>query len=130
MAVRIGEELLLSAYVTASFHASLYADVDSYRFVDVHYYFSPPQAKPLHHRFDKGSYFYVFRNSGTGQIRAEIANNAGTPDQDAVSGCRPSVSQIGLSTRPLIQRPTRRFEADRFRSLRQTSGSGHYQCWR
>ena len=101
MAVRSGEELVLSAYVTMSFQASLDADVDAHRFVDVHYYFSPPQAKPLHHRFDKGSYFYVLRNSSAGQIRVEIANNAGTPDQDAVSGCRHSISRIGLYTWPL-----------------------------
>ncbi|KAI9885451.1 MAG: hypothetical protein M1823_002757 [Watsoniomyces obsoletus] len=68
MAARSGEELVASV------------------FADIHYYFSPPTAKPLHHRFDKGSYVYLFRNASTGQTRLELANQAGTPEQDAVSG--------------------------------------------
>ncbi|KAI9825888.1 MAG: hypothetical protein M1832_000829 [Thelocarpon impressellum] len=55
-------------------------------FADVHYYFGPPQSKPPHHRFDKGSYVYLYRNTSQSRGRLEIANNAGTPDQDAFSG--------------------------------------------
>ncbi|KAI9752951.1 MAG: hypothetical protein M1815_000208 [Lichina confinis] len=68
MALRKEEEIVLSV------------------FADVHYFFSPPGAKPLHHRFDKRSYVYVLHDPNQGQGRLEVANNAGTPDQDAVSG--------------------------------------------
>ncbi|KAI9642440.1 hypothetical protein NHQ30_009245 [Ciborinia camelliae] len=36
--------------------------------------------------FDKGSYVYLFENPGQRRARLEIANNAGTPDQDAFTG--------------------------------------------
>ncbi|CAG8951111.1 hypothetical protein HYFRA_00006509 [Hymenoscyphus fraxineus] len=68
MAARPGEELV----------ATLFADV--------HYYYGPPTAKPPHHRFDKGSYVYLFENPGHRRARLEVANNAGTPDQDAFNG--------------------------------------------
>ncbi|KAH7048460.1 hypothetical protein B0J12DRAFT_115684 [Macrophomina phaseolina] len=55
-------------------------------FVDVHYYFSHPSAKPAHHRFDKGSYLYLYYNPTEQRGRIEIANAAGTPDQDAFMG--------------------------------------------
>ncbi|KAJ5888313.1 hypothetical protein N7495_008354 [Penicillium taxi] len=55
-------------------------------FADIHYYFSPPTPKPIHHRFDKGSYLYVYRNHHQNSSRLEIANNPGTPDQDAFEG--------------------------------------------
>lgn len=56
-------------------------------FADVHYYFSHPTAKPAHHRFDKGSYVYLYYNPNEHRGRVEIANYAGTPDQDAFTGC-------------------------------------------
>ncbi len=56
-------------------------------FADVHYYYGPPTAKPPHHRFDKGSYVYLFENAAQRRARLEIANNAGTPEQDAFNGC-------------------------------------------
>ncbi|KAI9743780.1 MAG: hypothetical protein M1818_002514 [Claussenomyces sp. TS43310] len=55
-------------------------------FADVHYYYGPPTAKPPHHRFDKGSYVYLYENASQRRARIEIANNAGTPDQDAFDG--------------------------------------------
>ncbi|KAG9238032.1 hypothetical protein BJ875DRAFT_532558 [Amylocarpus encephaloides] len=68
MAARPGEELV----------ATLFADV--------HYYYGPPTAKPPHHRFDKGSYIYLFENALLRRARVEVANNAGTPEQDAFNG--------------------------------------------
>lgn len=56
-------------------------------FADVHYYYGPPTTKPPHHRFDKGSYVYLFENAGQRRARIEVANNAGTPEQDAFDGC-------------------------------------------
>ncbi|KAF2022058.1 hypothetical protein BU24DRAFT_417704 [Aaosphaeria arxii CBS 175.79] len=55
-------------------------------FADVHYFFSPPTHKPPHHRFDKGSYVYLYHNPIQQRGRIEIANYAGTPDQDAFAG--------------------------------------------
>ncbi|KAI1077688.1 hypothetical protein F5B20DRAFT_551009 [Whalleya microplaca] len=55
-------------------------------FGDVHYFYGPPEAKPPHHRFDKGSYVYLFENANDRRARIEIANNAGTEDQDAFDG--------------------------------------------
>ncbi|KAK5992930.1 hypothetical protein PT974_06355 [Cladobotryum mycophilum] len=55
-------------------------------FGDIHYFYSPAEVKPRHHRFDKGSYVYLFENAGERRCRVEIANNAGTDDQDAFEG--------------------------------------------
>ncbi|KAK4984178.1 hypothetical protein LTR50_006762 [Elasticomyces elasticus] len=55
-------------------------------FADLHYYFSPPTLKPQHHRFDKGSYVYLYHNAVQRRGRLEVANYAGTSDQDAFSG--------------------------------------------
>ncbi|KAI9796739.1 MAG: hypothetical protein M1833_005979 [Piccolia ochrophora] len=55
-------------------------------FADVHYYFSPPTVKPPHHRFDKSSYVYLYKNVTLNRARVEVANNPGTPDQDAFAG--------------------------------------------
>ncbi|KAF9641802.1 hypothetical protein BFW01_g3924 [Lasiodiplodia theobromae] len=55
-------------------------------FADIHYYFSHPNAKPVHHRFDKSSYVYLYYNPTERRGRIEIANYAGTPDQDAFMG--------------------------------------------
>ena len=56
-------------------------------FADVHYYFDAPSPRPLHHRFDKASYVYLYRDTTTRQGRLEIANYANTPEQDAFTGC-------------------------------------------
>jgi len=61
---------------------------DGSSFADVHYYYGAPTSKPPHHRFDKGSYVYLFENASQRRARIEIANNAGTPDQDAFHGCK------------------------------------------
>ncbi|KAI0011914.1 hypothetical protein F4779DRAFT_570876 [Xylariaceae sp. FL0662B] len=55
-------------------------------FGDVHYFYGPPDAKPPHHRFDKGSYVYLFENANDRRARIEIANHPGTDDQDAFDG--------------------------------------------
>ncbi|EDN11330.1 RNA recognition motif-containing protein [Histoplasma capsulatum] len=55
-------------------------------FVDVHYYFSAPTPRPLHHRFDKGSYLYVYHDAAQNKARMEIANHPGMPEQDAFCG--------------------------------------------
>ncbi|KAI1321544.1 hypothetical protein F5Y16DRAFT_67273 [Xylariaceae sp. FL0255] len=55
-------------------------------FGDVHYFYGPPTAKPPHHRFDKGSYVYLFENANDRRARIEIANNPGADDQDAFDG--------------------------------------------
>ncbi|KAJ4409526.1 hypothetical protein N0V91_002447 [Didymella pomorum] len=60
-------------------------------FADVHYYFSLPTYQPPHHRFDKSSYVYLYHNPMRQSGRIEIANNAGTPAQDAVAGQLESV---------------------------------------
>lgn len=61
-------------------------DVAAVLFADVHYYYGPPTAKPPHHRFDKGSYVYLFENAAQRRARIEIANNPGTAGQDAFNG--------------------------------------------
>lgn len=61
------------------------ADRGTDSFADVHYYFNAPTPRPLSHRFDKGSYLYLHRNSHRGRL--EIANNVGKPEQDAFTGC-------------------------------------------
>ncbi|KAF2856657.1 hypothetical protein T440DRAFT_512668 [Plenodomus tracheiphilus IPT5] len=55
-------------------------------FADIHYYISPPTQTPPHHRFDKGSYVYLYHNPMRQTGRIEIANHAGTPNQDAFAG--------------------------------------------
>jgi len=55
-------------------------------FADVHSYFAPPTSKPIYHRFDKGSYLYILLDDSQGRARIEVANNPGTPDQDAFNG--------------------------------------------
>lgn len=58
------------------------------RFGDVHYFYAPPTASPPHHRFDKGSFIYLFENANERRARIEIANNPGSDDQDAFVGCK------------------------------------------
>ncbi|KKK19596.1 hypothetical protein P175DRAFT_0437937 [Aspergillus ochraceoroseus IBT 24754] len=55
-------------------------------FADIHYYFTAPNPKPLLHRFDKGSYLYLYHNAALHTTRIEVANNPGTQDQDAFNG--------------------------------------------
>ncbi|KAI9766607.1 MAG: hypothetical protein M1840_006418 [Geoglossum simile] len=58
-------------------------------FGDVHYFFCEPSQRPPHHRFEKASYVYLYGAGSRGRL--EIANNAGTPQQDAFSGYFDSV---------------------------------------
>ncbi|KAI0474857.1 hypothetical protein F4859DRAFT_81119 [Xylaria cf. heliscus] len=55
-------------------------------FGDIHYFYGPPTANPPHHRFDKGSYVYLFENAEHRRARIEIANQPGTENQDAFDG--------------------------------------------
>ncbi|OLN92741.1 hypothetical protein CCHL11_06688 [Colletotrichum chlorophyti] len=55
-------------------------------FGDIHYFYGPPTNNPPHHRFDKGSYVYLFENATERRARIEIANQPGTDDQDAFDG--------------------------------------------
>ncbi|KAL4885863.1 hypothetical protein BJY04DRAFT_214060 [Aspergillus karnatakaensis] len=55
-------------------------------FADIHYYFTTPTPKPLLHRFDKSSYLYLYHNASQQKTRIEVANNPGTPEQDAFNG--------------------------------------------
>ncbi|KAK1987530.1 hypothetical protein LZ30DRAFT_645932 [Colletotrichum cereale] len=55
-------------------------------FGDVHYFYGPPTSNPPHHRFDKGSYIYLFENANDRRARIEVANQPGTEDQDAFDG--------------------------------------------
>ncbi|KAM0276862.1 hypothetical protein ACHAQH_006338 [Verticillium albo-atrum] len=55
-------------------------------FGDIHYFYGPPDSNPPHHRFDKGSYVYLFENANDRRARIEIANQPGTDDQDSFDG--------------------------------------------
>ncbi|KAL4747990.1 hypothetical protein BDW72DRAFT_215091 [Aspergillus terricola var. indicus] len=67
-------------------------------FADIHYYFAAPTPKPFLHRFDKSSYLYLYHNATQRKTRIEVANNPGTPDQDAFNGALDNV-HISHSTR-------------------------------
>ncbi|KAF7716854.1 Uncharacterized protein PECH_006966 [Penicillium ucsense] len=60
-------------------------------FADIHYYFTAPTARPSDHRFEKGSYLYIYYDPSTRKARIEVANNPGTPEQDAFHGSLDSV---------------------------------------
>ncbi|KAF7559097.1 hypothetical protein G7046_g5061 [Stylonectria norvegica] len=55
-------------------------------FADIHYFYGPEDSKPRHHRFDKGSYVYLFENANERRCRIEVANHPGEEDQDAFDG--------------------------------------------
>lgn len=61
-------------------------------FGDVHYFYGPPTDNPPHHRFDKGSYVYLFEDPDQRRARIEIANQPGTEEQDAFDGCKTQLS--------------------------------------
>lgn len=52
----------------------------------MHYFYGSPSTDPPHHRFDKGSYVYLFENAAERRARIEIANHPGTEAQDAFDG--------------------------------------------
>ncbi|KAK5171842.1 uncharacterized protein LTR77_003478 [Saxophila tyrrhenica] len=66
-------------------------------FTDAHYYFSAPSLKPQHHRFSRGSYLYLYHNASENRTKIEIANHAGTADQDAFSGSFDHLSRVTYS---------------------------------
>lgn len=67
-------------------------------FADIHYFYGPETDNPPHHRFDKGSYVYLFENALEGRTRIEVANRPGTELQDAFDGC---MYRLARSTTPL-----------------------------
>lgn len=67
--------------------AALPLTCNALSFGDVHYFYAPPTSSPPHHRFDKGSYVYLFENANERRARIEVANQPGTEDQDAFDGC-------------------------------------------
>ncbi|EAW06464.1 uncharacterized protein ACLA_081540 [Aspergillus clavatus NRRL 1] len=71
-------------------------------FADIHYYFTAPTPKPLYHRFDKGSYFYLYHNASSQKLRVEVANNPGTSDQDAFNGALDHVHLRHSTTFPTL----------------------------
>lgn len=75
--------------------------VCSSRFGDVHYFYGPETATPPHHRFDKGSYVYLFENANERRARIEIANRVGTDDQDAFDGCETQSPFVAAESRAL-----------------------------
>jgi hypothetical protein len=79
------EERLLTLYVPEHTPQHRRSPPLYNRFADIHYYFCEPVPRPLHHRFDKASYVYLYRTDKN--ARLQIANHAGTPEQDAFSGC-------------------------------------------
>jgi hypothetical protein len=66
-------------------------------FTDVHYYFNDPSSRPVHHRFSKGSYTYLYHNPTDHRAKLEIANHAGTPEQDAFHGSLSAVKSLVYS---------------------------------
>lgn len=97
----LGEERVLTLYV--SLKIARYSHLLTlHSFADVHYYFGAPNPRPLHHRFDKGSYVYLYRDPSKGRGRLEIANNPGSPEQDAFTGCKRRLGQ----TREILVRLT------------------------
>jgi hypothetical protein len=87
-----GEVSLLTLCVEVSCTSSRLLTFSS--FADVHYYLSPPTHNPPHHRFDKGSYVYLYHNPMRQTGRVEVANHAGTPNQDAFAGRRSSRDHV------------------------------------
>lgn len=66
-------------------------------FADVHYYFNDPSSKPVHHRLSRGSYTYLYHNPAEHRAKLEIANHAGTPEQDAFYGYLGAVRNLRYS---------------------------------
>ncbi|KAI4111642.1 MAG: hypothetical protein LQ339_000513 [Xanthoria mediterranea] len=71
-------------------------------YADVHYYFSAPTPRPLSHRFDKGSYLYLYRNTSDHGGRIEVANNVGKPEQDAFTGALDTVKVCQSHKHPTL----------------------------
>ncbi|KAH8700840.1 hypothetical protein BGW36DRAFT_136995 [Talaromyces proteolyticus] len=71
-------------------------------FADLHYYFTSPTPQPVYHRFDKGSYLYVYYDAVRGSARVEVANNPGTSDQDAFHGALDHVHIIHSTRFPTL----------------------------
>ncbi|KAM0717225.1 hypothetical protein Q7P37_007077 [Cladosporium fusiforme] len=66
-------------------------------FADVHYYFNDPSSKPVHDRVSKGSYAYIYHNPEEHRAKLEIANHAGTPEQDAFFGHLSAIRSLRYS---------------------------------
>ncbi|KAF2691638.1 hypothetical protein K458DRAFT_438038 [Lentithecium fluviatile CBS 122367] len=92
-------------------------------FADVHYYFSPPSYKPPHHRFDKGSYVYLYHNPMQQRGRIEVANHAGTLEQDAFAGHLDTIKIEQTFKHPCLFTLT----VDSFRSQNGSAGASPQQ---
>ncbi|PVH97640.1 hypothetical protein DM02DRAFT_658135, partial [Periconia macrospinosa] len=92
-------------------------------FADVHYYFSPPAYKSPHHRFDKSSYVYLYHNPIQRTGRIEVANHAGTPEQDAFAGLLDTVKVEQSYKHPCLFTVT----VDAFRSQNGSAGPSPQQ---
>lgn len=68
----------------------------------MHYYFAQPSVRPLLHRFDKASYFYIYYNATRHTSRIEVANNPGTPEQDAFNGYIDSCRVVNSNKFPTL----------------------------
>jgi hypothetical protein len=98
MPLQPGEVALLTVYVYMEEHKEEF-ELTPYRFADVHTYFGFPTAKPVHHRFDRKSYLYLYHDVMNKRGRVEVANHAGTPDQDAFAGCKHAFVRTHLCRR-------------------------------
>lgn len=66
----------------------------------MHYFFrTAPPSQPQHDRFAKGSYVYLYYSAVERRAKLEIANHAGTPDQDAFYGYLDAVQQLSYSSK-------------------------------
>ncbi|OHE91243.1 hypothetical protein CORC01_13443 [Colletotrichum orchidophilum] len=86
MATRPGEENVATLHKSTQMKMAADWPQTLNSFGDVHYFYGPPTSNPPHHRFDKGSYVYLFENATDRRARIEIANQPGTEDQDAFDG--------------------------------------------
>ncbi|EXJ96183.1 hypothetical protein A1O1_01309 [Capronia coronata CBS 617.96] len=69
-------------------------------YADAHTYFNAPTPRPILHRFDKSSYFYIYYNSTRQTSRVEVALHPGTADQAAFNGYLDNVKIINSHTFP------------------------------
>ncbi|QIW97259.1 hypothetical protein AMS68_002777 [Peltaster fructicola] len=69
-------------------------------YADVHYYYRvAAPSQPQHDRFAKGSYVYLYYSATERRAKLEIANHAGTADQDAFFGYLDAVQYITYSSK-------------------------------
>ncbi|KAL9061316.1 MAG: hypothetical protein Q9162_000190 [Coniocarpon cinnabarinum] len=94
-------------------------------FADVHYCLSPPNHRPRQSRFEKSSYVYLYTTPSL-SARIEIANNPGTPHQDAFTGSLTHISIKHSKRQPHLVtfEVMRRVDGDSMWQLRSPDNSG------